>query len=45
MIEEQQRAYLQWENINFFTPAPKGYEEREINDVTGSVVHGVLEQR
>lgn len=44
-IPENKRAYLKWENINFYTPAKKTDQERDINMQTGSVAHAILEQR
>ena len=42
-ISDAQRVYLKWENINFYTPALKDDQEKDINAQTGSVAHGILE--
>ena len=44
-IPQSKRAYLKWEYINFFAPAPMSAEDRDVNEVTGSVMHNIMEVR
>jgi len=44
-IPESQRVSIKWDNINFYTPTSNKAEDRDENNLTGSVIHPILEVR